>query len=388
MPIPVRKKIVKSRDVNPVWKGPEVDGITFSLLSRFLVCRERFRVMAIDGWRADEGFNHRIEYGNMWHVCEEAHASAERDWEEDLHKYVVGLARQYPLDAERVDHWYQVCCKQFPEYVAFWSRHPDVRARTPVLQEKSFKIPYQLPSGRRVLLRGKWDAIDWIGDKKGGLYLQENKTKSEINEVQIKRQLTFDLQTMMYLVAMCEQNDNQSASAYPEGSPNHDPRILKPLWKDYGPSDRIIKGVRYNVVRRPLSGGKGTIVRHKPSKTNPHGESKESYYDRVAEYIKDAPGEFFARWKIEVTASEIRRFRRECLDPILEQLCVWYDVVTKPNTLVHVNAFTLTQMTNWRHPFGVWNSLDEGGSTDLDEYLSTGSTVGLKRVDTLFPELN
>jgi hypothetical protein len=42
---------------------------------------------------------------------------------------------------------------------------------------------------------------------------------------------------------------------------------------------------------------------------------------------------------------------------------------------------------HWRHPYGVFDALNEGGSSDLDEYLETGSTVGLERASTLFPEL-
>jgi hypothetical protein len=42
---------------------------------------------------------------------------------------------------------------------------------------------------------------------------------------------------------------------------------------------------------------------------------------------------------------------------------------------------------HWRHPFGVYDALNEGGSSDLDEYLETGSTVGLEKASTLFPEL-
>src|SRR4051794_6290554 len=63
----------------PLWKGPEEDGITFSLLSQFLVCRERFRVRVIEGLSAGGGFNHRIEYGSMWHTCEEALAAIAPD---------------------------------------------------------------------------------------------------------------------------------------------------------------------------------------------------------------------------------------------------------------------------------------------------------------------
>ena len=47
----------------------------------------------------------------------------------------------------------------------------------------------------------------------------------------------------------------------------------------------------------------------------------------------------------------------------------------------------LSEALTWRHPFGSVNWLDEGGSSDLDEYLATGSTVGLRQVEELFPEL-
>jgi hypothetical protein len=42
---------------------------------------------------------------------------------------------------------------------------------------------------------------------------------------------------------------------------------------------------------------------------------------------------------------------------------------------------------HYRHPFGSVNWLDEGGASDLDEYLATGSEAGLQRIDDLFPEL-
>ncbi len=42
---------------------------------------------------------------------------------------------------------------------------------------------------------------------------------------------------------------------------------------------------------------------------------------------------------------------------------------------------------HWRHPFGSINWVDEAGETELDEYLDSGSTVGLRRVTNLFPEL-
>ena len=71
---PVRvlpKKLATVANVNadPLWEGPAGTGpnggITFSLLSRFLVCRERFRVHAVLGLRPADDFNHRLEFGSM-----------------------------------------------------------------------------------------------------------------------------------------------------------------------------------------------------------------------------------------------------------------------------------------------------------------------------------
>jgi len=157
-------------------------------------------------------------------------------------------------------------------------------------------------------------------------------------------------------------------------------------------ADRPIRGVRYNVVRRPLSGGKGDIRRHKPSKKNPHGESAEAFYRRLAGIIAADPASYFMRWEVTVTPDDVARFRRECLDPILENLCWWYDQVVYTGDSPAKHAAGLFHRygvppLNWRHPFGVWNVLDSGGEADLDEYLATGSTLGLTRTDALFEEL-
>lgn len=87
------------------------------------------------------------------------------------------------------------------------------------------------------------------------------------------------------------------------------------------------------------------------------------------------------RWKVEITKGDIDRFKHDCLDPLLEQLCIWWDDVSRS-----ADPFS-ARHNHWRHPFGVMNVLDEGGSSDLDEYLSSGSTVGLQRVNKLFTEL-
>lgn len=395
-----------------LWEGPESSGpnggVTFSMLTRFLSCRERFRVHYVLGLRPRDDFNHRLEYGNMWHVCEEAHAAngdenSADGWPMKLAAYVTELCRKYPLKQEQIIHWYNVCRVQFPEYVRFWAKNPDVLARTPLLQEQVFDVPYRLPSGRTVRLRGKWDAVDLIGTgKDAGIFLQENKTKGDIDEAQMRRQLTFDLQTMIYLVAMYTRGyyyGGFGSVCYETG-----PGPARAEFNGTG-----IKGVRYNVVRRPLSGGKGTIKRgegtqgakcprcagtgvktgvicHKCDGRGRVGakppETAAEYYGRLAEYVKAEPETYFMRWKVEITPGDVAAFRRQCLDPILEQLCQWYDWITQSGDDV-LNCCG----PHWRHPFGSVNWLDAGGSSDVDEYLATGTQVGLRKVERLFEEL-
>jgi len=369
-PAPSRKE--------PLWKGPEVDGITQSMLGKFLGCRERFRLLVVEGLKAEGGFNPRMEYGNLWHVCEEALAQGD-PWQPALLAYCQKLCLQYRTQQEQVDHWYCVCTTQFPLYVNHWNKHPDMKGRTNLFAERVFKLQYKLPSGRVVFLRGKFDSVDLIrGASKNdrtGIWLQENKSKGSVDTVNLQRQLRFDLQTMFYSVALREGQDGDD---------------LQTDWPDEF-NDHPILGVRYNVIRRPLSGGKGSIVRHKPSKSNPQGETKESFYGRVGGIIQDSQDEYFFRWNVDVTRAEVMTFRKQFLDPILEQLCEWWDWVKgNPDPFNYAkDPSDRPGMAgiHWRHPFGTYNVLNEGGCTDVDEYLLTGSEIGLTRSDNLFPEL-
>src|SRR6185312_159013 len=274
-------------------------------------CRERFRVYALEGLTVRDGFNHRLEYGQMWHHCEEAIAGAEEFiadqspvkkiladnlWLARLKDYANALCKRYPNQQDLVEHWYRVCKLQFPLYVDYWKQHPDTVRRKPLLQEEKFSVAYKLPSGRMVRLRGKWDSVDlvskdeYLGQRVDGIRLQENKTKGDIDEARMHRQLKFDMQTGLYLTALTAYQ--QEPKQYRLGGVGI-PRAMP------------ILGVRYNVVRRPLAGGKGTIRQHQPSKSNPQGESKDAFYGRVAQYIKDEPSHFFMRWKVDVTPSDV-----------------------------------------------------------------------------------
>jgi len=370
------KKANKALRSGPLWQGPEGQGlqggITQSMIARWLSCRVRFAARTIEGWKGNDQFSKALEYGNMWHICEEKLAASPQyknyvagDFWLPLQDYCKTLYTKYPTQQDEVDHWYRTCKAQFPCYVAYWAKHPDVEQRTPLMQEQVFDVPYELPSGRVVRLRGKLDSVDLIGKgKSAGIYLMENKTKGAVDQAEIQSQLLFDLQTMTYLVAL-------------QNMMEYDGQGLLQHLLELAAS--TLAGVRYNVIRRPFSGGRGSIKR------NPAKETKDQFYQRLTvDYFRAEPEYWFMRWKSEVSPADVKRFRDECLDPLLEALCWWYERQVWPTAESQYDPPDF----HWRHPYGVHNYVDEGYGSDVDRYIETGSTVGLVRNDNLFPELS
>ncbi len=341
-----------------MWAGPGGEGpdggVTQSMLSKFLTCRERFRLYVVDGLRPAEAFSAPLEFGQMWHTCEEAHAGRGVHWETALTEYTRALMAKYPMQREQVAEWHGKAVALFPLYEEHWSRHPDVTGRTPLLSEQTFDVPYKLPSGRTVRLRGKWDSVDLVD---GAVWLQDNKTKSSIDGTKIARQITFDLQTMLYLVSL------ETYLKTPPGL------------GDLKASQ--IRGVRYNVVRRSAHKSVESML-------------KKVDDDRSAGRI----GEWFARWTVEVSPADVAKFRTRCLDPVLESLCQWWDWVVAckevgedPFGSLAAGEDDHAQALHWVSPFSPYPYGVIEGGTDMDDAVLTGGTVGLRRVDHLFEEL-
>lgn len=373
-----------------MWKGPQEDGITFSLLSRFLCCRERFRLYVVEGLRADEGFNHKIEYGQLWHEAEEAH-SAGKPFRPAINAYMDRLRSKYPANEAEILKWGALCSLHFPVYVAHWKNSPIERQRQPIWEEKTFCVPYRLPNGAIVKLRGKWDCI-FARNK--SLYLQENKTKGEIDELGVTRSVHENLQTMIYQVALrtwkeiaysCSGN-TPPCFPFVEVHPTPNLPNMDAL------TGRKIAGTLYNIVRRPLSD------RFAPRQRK--GETAKAFYERVAAGIAKDPAHWFKRWDVTITDADVARFRQRVLDPILGQLCVWWESIkddpfkpwetVEPYLMDDEGGLRTRRIPNpfhWQSPWGVYNSLASGWRGDYFDLLTTGSASGLVKVDTLFPEL-
>lgn len=393
-PAQPKLRIPKNRrkPVEPFWQGPtnngDEGGITQSRLGGYFAYPERFRVMMVLGLHAFSRFNHYIEFGNMWHMMEEYYSTHKEINLELLDPYREKLLERYPMQRQEINKWYEVTRIHFPIYTEYWSQHEDERNRKNLFSEVEFRVAYKLPSGRTAYLRGKWDGVDVINGK---VWLQENKTKSTIDTGLIEKNLTYDLQTMFYLTAL------RHAATDP-GAPTS---IRNKLCKGKKPVP--LGGVRYNVIRRPLSGGKGSITRkkaRKPTKTNPQGVPQEKlsdFYKRLEETIRENSNTFFHRWDVPVSVEDLNRFEHTTLTPTLENLCDDYEwwcycLANKHDPFdcwgTRNKHFPNHCKRHYRLPYGINLGMFENGSTDVDNYLETGSIVGLRRPNTLFPELN
>lgn len=334
----------------------------------------------------------------MWHAAEEAFAEhgnapsqvnpAQPAWQRALLDYGNELGARYPTQLMQIVHWLTIVEALFPAYIHYWSKHHDTVNRTPLLQEERFAVPYKLPSGRTVLLRGKWDSVDLVkevcplcsgqgirhgqsknirtakkcacngsGFSGSGIWLMENKTKSVIDVHKINRQLRFDLQSMLYLVALQQYYDWDEVAQFPANTP--------------------IKGVRYNVIKRST---------HKTA---------DSMMKKVNEDTREGrAGEWFSRWNVEINSRDIQVFKDKALDPILDNLLddyEWWVYCKEKNIPPYAPErhifFRHHQRRHFIMPYIGYNPLSEGGESDLDGYIFSGSEIGLQRVETLFPEL-
>lgn len=421
-------RMLPPKNRKPLWAGPDVNGITFSLLSKFLVCRERFRLKVVEGLEEDLGFNKSIEFGSMWHEMEEGYYTSGGSLakaEARLAIYRNKLIASHQSEQAEINKWAALCKMQFPLYIKHWRKHNDDKSRKPILEEVSFKLPYTLPSGRTVYLRGKFDNVHlanrpdkhhepdlyraWVEhfpDVKQGIFLQENKTKGDIKEKGILDTVAFNLQTMIYQTAL-------RISYHAKEGELH--RLAGGLITHANiPTGVPIIGTLYNVVRRPLA-DRFAIKQRKGRKAKGKvtgAESMTQFYQRVIEGIASDPGHYFMRWKTIITEEDMTRFRQRMLDPILEQLCDWWEWIkadpfnpwrlrtaaeleaasiatTKRYAYPHVPSADaeVENTVHFQSPWGVYNSMFGGYDGDYYEYLTTGRKNSLRRITSLFPEL-
>lgn len=356
---------------NPIaWKGPIEEGISQSLIQNYICFKERFRLRTIMGLKREDTFNPPMEFGNMWHICEEFFPD---DFEKPLARYATKLCKRFPTKQADINKWFRICKIHFPLYVEYYKSED--KNRKYIFREQKVKVKFELPSGRVVTLRGMIDG-GFIQDK--AIWVQENKARGEMDEEKTIKQLSMDLQTLTYRVMFEEAREQKIIKMSP---------AMRKL---------PIAGVMYNVIRRPLSGGKGTIRQKKGSK-NVKPETLEEYFVRLENALRENQDSYFARWDVPVHKAELEQFKNHVLIPVLENICDDYEWwqhcynkdVSPYDTKNRLKNFPQHVPRHFIMPFGVHNSLVDSRNkgSAYDDYILTGSTAELKYDPQMFPEL-
>lgn len=324
-----RRKIRKSQ-----W-DPYEHGISYSALSKFINDRERFRIRAVEGL-SPGGFSDSLAFGNLFHYLLEWHASGIRT--------AAGLQRKLNqhLNSNNADEHSRKLAETARRIMLLYVDYWDDSNKHYVEQENEFHCPVRLSNGKSIPIVGKRDALFRSIDD-NSLYLQENKTKSEIDHVWLESALPHNLQTMMYCYSIS---------------------------RDYKEAP---KGFLYNIIRKP---GLRQKVKERDS----------DFFKRIEKDIHSRPEHYFVRYTVELGPNDIENFTNRVLLPVLEQLCIWWESIkhdpfdpwTLPDGSMNPHHFI--------RPFGVYDSLARGKGEYFD-YVTRGSTVGLVQCETLFPEL-
>lgn len=364
----------------PIWKGPYSleGGVTQSLLSKFSTCAHRFWLYAICGAVEQQGLNIPLVVGDAFHNALETYAFGDTPAikaVERIKDYFHKLTKTYPQRTSEISHWCRITCDLFLAYCENW-KEEDAGFQS-FMSEENFKVPYTLPSGRVIITRGKWDGGVISGTlAKHSRLLCEHKIKGDVDSKNLGTTLAQNLQCMYYLPPLYQKMDA-------EGQPRPD-------------------GVLYNVIQRPLSGGKHSIKPKKGRKVKVKGttnfevkgaETMEQFYRRLAGVVSKNPDDFFYRWKVSISEAEVARFQKESLDPMLESLCDWWDSIQGDpfNPWETSDRETYTKAPNkhhYRRPFGMYDKMAKGLVGDYQDYLTTGNKSSLQRITTVFPELD
>lgn len=309
-----------------IWK----DGVTYSFLSEFLQCRESARLSYVEGW-SQKGLIEALEFGSAIHKCLEGAASGQ------AHDYdrILNLHRKQRLqylapgtihDFDRILDMARIV---FPRYHTYWQEkggmehQPDTQFLS---AEESFSIPYTLPDGRTINIRGRFDAVL---NYKGQIWLMEDKTKSVVDD-RITDYLPHDLQTMLYCHAI---------------------KVI------YG---QTVSGILYNVIRRPMLrlGAKETVP---------------ELLARIQQDVVKRPEHYFLRWMVALAPDDVANWSSRVLTPVLNQVALWWDEVAQ-------NPFDPWSIPNRIHHFTNPEGLyTKYGRSNYFDMLTKGSDYGLYR---------
>lgn len=286
------------------------DGLSYSSLSSFLVCRERFRLRKVVGLQ-EIGSKEAMEFGTIFHLCLEM--SAQGLTRTRINAYFRNKNRQGLYNPRLCS----IALTMLPLYKEHWKTF--IKKIHYYETEQEFRIPYTCSLGKTVNLIGIRDQ-GFIKNNK--VWLQENKTKSEINEEVLMQTLPSMLQPMMYLYSLQHL---------------HDPAN--------------IGGFIYNVIRKP-----GLRIGKK--------ETEKKYIERIRDDIQKRPEHYFKMFEVEITEEHIELWKTQYLDPLICQIVLWWESIKSdpfnPWTVVGEDGTPRPNPHHYIRPFGIYDAMSRG----------------------------
>jgi hypothetical protein len=266
------------------------DGITQSLLSTFLECREKSRLF-LEGWSPKGPVSPALTYGSLIHsLLENVYADIGQrkiksfptsktlePYFQNVKKLWYSENRNASNDSRQLfEVSLSVARATLPTYFKKWWKQDTNKIKWEQL-EQEFTIPYILKDARSTSVRGKIDGV--FSNPK--LWCFEHKSKSMINESNLMDALPLDFQVHMYLWA------------------------IQKLYK------KVPSGVLYNIIRKPGSERKVK-------------ESLIEYENRIKEDIESRPDFYFIRYEISITPREQVEFSKE-LELLITDFIDWIE---------------------------------------------------------------
>jgi len=270
-----------------VWKGPS-DGISQSLISKFLECPFRFYLYAIKGVKDDQPPNLNLIWGNAFHKALET--VLKHSLNSDKPRKLPG--DDYLLDVIKKD--IEKCSEdtQVPNTIPFSilemvKLYPLPQEIGEIIPEQVFTYEYELNSGRKVKFRGKADGL-------GPTCIVEHKCKGKFDAIQTLKETMWDMQTNLYCYVFGKEKVIYDLIRIPEAQYN-------------GPKCRIMEDPK-DFVYRIYNNYCGTVY--------PIKRFKKHWIDQL---------------HIDLPFSQQLKVMDECIIPLCERIYDWYEYVTHPN---------------------------------------------------------
>lgn len=247
---------------------PYRDGVTNSMLAKWMECREKAR-LSLQGWTPKQR-SFALTFGTVVHeILQKAYEDLQKGKEIRLKKYLKKIEtlweEENPTVDERTSADFEMSLlfaeSVLPVYFDYWEK--DSRLDW-LAVEKEFEVPWKLPNGKTVSLRGKRDGLFRRGKE---TWLMEHKTKGRIDEWGLVERISFEQQVMLYLTALLEED-----------------------------SSKKVNGVLYNILRRPG-------LKQKVS------EPIATFAKRCAEDVEARRDFYFLRLEVSISKQEVSEFK-------------------------------------------------------------------------------